>query len=56
MERIEQVYAGVRECEQNRKAIVIMVHMLFVARQSGACAYGSEARLWDTMEGCILCE
>jgi len=56
MHTIEQVYVGVRECENNRKAITILVHMLFIARQSGSCAYGSEARLWDTMGECVSCE
>ena len=36
MRTLEAVYRGVRETERKRIAIVILVHMLFTARQARA--------------------
>ena len=49
MERMELVYRGVRESEYHSRLIVVMVHMLFIARQSGGFARGGYCSQCDTV-------
>ena len=56
MERMELIYRGVRESEYHSRLIVVMVHMLFVARQATAIRDGQVCDDRQAVEDAIAAE